>query len=80
MFSGKYARPASVLFAMKRQGKSLHLEHVKNHPSRWYLNDGTPICARTAEEVIRDPRVIDCGGGLFEDVPGQVFRYAGGGE
>jgi hypothetical protein len=75
--SQKSYRAAGVLHALRR-GHSLHFEHVKGGGSRWSLSNGHAIPARVARDVIADPRVVDCGGALFDDIPGQVFRFAGG--
>jgi hypothetical protein len=74
--SQKSYRAAGVLHALK-QGHSLHFEHVKGGTSRWLLSNGHAIPAKVAREVIADSRIVDCGGALFADTPGQVFRFVG---
>jgi len=67
------AAVARTLAAMKR-GASLHLQHTNGRPL-WSLSDGRFVAADVAELVVQRPEITDCGGSLFHNMPGQVWRY-----
>jgi hypothetical protein len=70
-------REASVIYAMRRDGLSLHLER-RPRGDCWTLSDGTLIPSTVAVQVIENPSIISCGGALFAGIPGQTYRYING--
>jgi hypothetical protein len=64
---------ASVLNAMKH-GAALHLTFTKYGP-RWSLSTGHQITDDVAKLITTSSSVVDCGGSLFNGLPGQVWRW-----
>jgi hypothetical protein len=57
-----------------RSGQALHL-HYADGRAVWRLTDGRGVQPRIAELVIAQGCVVDVGGALFADCPGQTWRY-----
>jgi hypothetical protein len=68
----RLARAQTVLERMAA-GASLHLEFAKR--PCWSLSTGEQVEDAAAQLVIRSSSVIDCGGSLFNGLPGQVWRW-----
>jgi hypothetical protein len=62
-----------VLTAMRR-GESLHLQYENGRPL-WSLSGGRTVSAETAEVLICNASVVPVGDALFNDMPGQTWRY-----
>jgi N6-adenosine-specific RNA methylase IME4 len=54
-----------VVFAMKRDGLTLHLEQQKNGGARWFPSDGNSVPASVAAEVATSSSIADVGDSLF---------------
>jgi hypothetical protein len=68
----KLTRAQTVLERMEA-GASLHLEFAKR--PCWSLSTGEQVEDAAAELVIRSSSVIGCGGALFGECLGQVWRW-----
>jgi hypothetical protein len=66
-------KPAAVLTKMQR-GQSLNLSFERGK-RRWLLSDGTSVTDEVAKIVTADRRVHGGGDALFENMPGQTWRY-----
>jgi hypothetical protein len=66
-------KAVSVLAAMKA-GASLYLTYTAQGPI-WSLSAGRPITNDVAELVTSSSSVVDCGGSLFDGLPGQVWKW-----
>jgi hypothetical protein len=69
----KLAQAENVLNAM-RAGASLHLTYSRSGP-QWVLSTGRSVSDTAARAVVASSSVIDCGGSLFDGLPGQVWRW-----
>jgi hypothetical protein len=69
----KLARAQTVLERME-EGASLHLEFAKGS-RRWSLSTGQQVEDAAAILVTASASVIACGGALFGDCLGQVWRW-----
>jgi hypothetical protein len=69
----KLARAQTVLERMAA-GASLHLEFAKGS-RRWSLSTGEQVEDAAGQLVVSSSSVIACGGALFGDCLGQVWRW-----
>jgi hypothetical protein len=67
------AQAENVLNAM-RGGASLYLTYSRSGP-QWVLSTGRAVSDAAARAVVASSSVVDCGGSLFRDCPGQVWRW-----
>jgi hypothetical protein len=67
------AQAENVLNAM-RAGASLHLMYSRSG-AQWLLSTGHSVSDAAARAVVASSSVIDCGGSLFDGLPGQVWRF-----
>jgi hypothetical protein len=68
------AQAENVLNAM-RAGASLHLTYNSRSGAQWVLSTGRSVSNAAAQAVVASSSVIDCGGSLFDGLPGQVWRW-----
>lgn len=66
------ANVEAVLAAM-RKGARLHLSHSPR--PHWRLSSGEFVTSETAREVTAHPNVAGVGDALFQNVPGQTWRF-----
>jgi hypothetical protein len=70
----KRATANSVMAEMCR-GQALHLHHDRVRGEVWSLTpSGREVATNVARQVIKNPDVVDCGGSLFANAHGQIFR------
>lgn len=71
--------PQAVINAMKKKGRTLHLQHRWFGPE-WRLSDGTRVESKVAQTVIKNPDVVSVGDALpfGGNVPAETWRYAEG--
>jgi hypothetical protein len=67
-------RAAAVVLTKMQRGQSLNLSFEWGM-RRWLLSDGTSITDEVAKIVTADHRVLSVGDALFENMPGQTWRY-----
>jgi hypothetical protein len=70
----RFIEKADAVLAEMRAGAALHLQHTKQGPC-WALSNGRQVSIEIAEFVTTSASVIDCGGSLFDGLPGQVWRW-----
>jgi hypothetical protein len=68
----RLASVGEVLGAIKKG--ALHFQYENNRPL-WALSDGRIVAVDVAALVIGNASVAPVGGALFEDLPGQTWRY-----
>jgi hypothetical protein len=62
-----------ILGAM-RKGEELHLHYENGRPT-WSLSGGQVVSAEVAELLTNNASVAPIGGALFDDMPGQTWRF-----
>jgi hypothetical protein len=65
-----------ALEIMRQSGAALRLTHGRRDGDTWTLTNGIKVSTEAARLLINHPNIIDCGGALFRNLPGQVFHFA----
>jgi hypothetical protein len=66
--------PDSVINAMCKKGRTLHLQY-RWYGEDWCLSDGTVVDPDVARIVTRNKNVADVGDALFAGLPVQTWRF-----